>query len=312
MNLLVGALSIGLLLSLLTLGVFLTYRVLNRLDLTTDGSFGLGAAVAAALLAQGVHPVTATLAATGAGWLAGAATGVVHTAFGVDTLLGGILVSTALYSVQLYIMRGGDVSLASADTLPGLAERAWTAAGGPPSVTLFGTPVSAANLAGLLLFVVFILGSMVLMERFLRTDLGMAVRATGDNPQMARALGIDVGLMVTLGLVMANGLVALSGALFAQYQGFANVQMGLGIVVVALACLIVGEALVGRSGPGRQIAGVLVGTVVFRLLVAAALRAGLDANALKLVTAVFVLLALVVPRVIARVFRSSSPPPVAA
>jgi putative ABC transport system permease protein len=312
MNLLVGALSVGLLLSLLTLGVFLTYRVLNRLDLTTDGSFGFGAAVAATLLAQGVHPVTATLIATGAGWLAGAATGVVHTAFGVDTLLGGILVSTALYSVQLYVMHGGDVSLAAADTLPGLAERIWTRAGGPPTVTLLGTAVSAANLAGLVLFVVFILGSMVLMERFLRTDLGMAVRATGDNPQMARALGIDVGLMVTLGLVMANGLVALSGALFAQYQGFANVQMGLGMVVVGLACLIVGEALIGRSGPARQITGVLVGTVLFRLLVAGALRAGLDANALKLVTAVFVLLALVVPRAIARAFRPATRGPVAA
>ncbi len=202
--------------------------------------------------------------------------------------------------------------MAAVDTLPGLAERVWARAGGAPVVTLFGTPVSAANLAGLVLFVVFILGSMVLMERFLRTDLGMAVRATGDNPQMARALGIDVGLMVTLGLVMANGLVALSGALFAQYQGFANVQMGLGIVVVGLACLIVGEALIGRSGPARQITGVLVGTVLFRLLVAGALRAGLDANALKLVTAVFVLLALVVPRAIARAFRPVPRPPVAA
>ena len=312
MNLLVGALSVGLLLSLLTLGVFLTYRVLNRLDLTTDGSFGLGAAVAAMLLANGVHPVTATVIATIAGWLAGAATGVVHTAFGVDTLLGGILVSTALYSFQLYVMHGGDVSLAAADTLPGLAERMWTALGGPAHVTLFGTPVSAGNIAALVLFVVFVLGSMFLMERFLRTDLGLAVRATGDNPQMARALGVDVGFMVTLGLVMANGLIALSGALFAQYQGFANVQMGLGIVVVGLACLIVGEALVGRSGPARQIAGVLIGTIVFRLLVAAALRAGLDANALKLVTAVFVLIALVLPRALGRAFRPSPRPPVAA
>ncbi|HEY8105532.1 MAG TPA: hypothetical protein VIE46_05450 [Gemmatimonadales bacterium] len=308
MNLLIGALSVGLLLSLLTLGVFLTYRVLERLDLTTDGSFGLGAAVSATLLAKGVHPVPATLAAAVAGWLAGAATGVVHTAFGVDTLLGGILVSTALYSVQLYVMGGGDISLAGTDTLPDIAERAWTALGGPPSVTLFGTQVSAANIAPLGMFVVLILGSMVIMERFLRTDLGMAVRATGDNPQMARALGINVGLMVTLGLVLANGLVALCGALFAQYQGFANVQMGLGIVVVGLACLIVGESLTGRKGPSRQIAGVLVGTVVFRLLVAAALRAGLDANALKLVTAVFVLLALVLPTAIKRVVRRPTAP----
>jgi len=156
--------------------------------------------------------------------------------------------------------------------------------------------------------VVFILGSMFLMERFLRTDLGMAVRATGDNAQMARALGIDVGLMVTLGLIMANGLIALAGALFAQYQGFANVQMGLGMVVVGLACLIVGETLTGRTGPSRQITGVLMGTVLFRLLVAGALRAGLDANALKLVTAIFVLFALVVPAAIGRAFREPARP----
>jgi putative ABC transport system permease protein len=306
MNLLVGALSMGLLLSLLTLGVYITYRVMGRLDLTTDGSFGLGAAVAAALLTHGVHPIPATILAASSGWLAGAVTGLMHTLLGIDTLLGGILVTTALYTVQLYIMGGGDISLAAAPTLPGIGEQIWTLLRLPPDVNLFGTAVSASNISALFLFVGFILFSTWVLDRFLRTDLGMAMRATGDNPQAARALGVDTGLMVTLGLVLANGLVALAGALFAQYQGFANVAIGLGMVVSGLACLIVGEGVLGRRTLAVQIIGTLVGTVLFRLLVAAALRAGLPANTLKLATAVFVMVALIVPPLVTRGFRRAA------
>jgi putative ABC transport system permease protein len=303
MNLLIGALSMGLLLSLLTLGVFITYRVMGRLDLTTDGSFGLGAAVAAALLTHGVHPIPATILAASSGWLAGAVTGLMYTLLGIDTLLGGILVTTALYTTQLYIMGGGDISLAAAPTLPGIGEQLWTLLHLPTRVTLFGTSVSGANVSALFLFVGFILFSTWVLDRFLRTDLGMAMRATGDNPQAARALGVDTGLMLTLGLVLANGLVALAGALFAQYQGFANVAIGLGMIVSALACLIVGEALLGRRSLAVQIIGTLVGTVAFRLLVAAGLRAGLPANALKLATAIFVMVALILPPLVSRLFR---------
>ncbi len=306
MNLLIGAVSMGLVLSLLTLGLFITYRVMGRLDLTTDGSFGLGAAVGAALLVNGVHPVPATVAAAAAGWGAGAVTGLMHTLLGVDPLLGGILVTTALYTVQLYIMGGGDISLVTADTLPGLGERVWGFFHLPDQVVLWGTPVSAANLSALVLFVAFILFSIIVLERFLRTDLGMAMRAAGDNPQAVRALGVDTGLMLTLSLVLANGLVALAGALFAQYQGFASVTMGLGMIVVGLGCLILGEGVMGRRSLKVQIVGTLVGTVLFRLLVAGAIRAGLPPSALKLASAAFVLLALVAPALLRRAFGRAS------
>jgi putative ABC transport system permease protein len=304
-NLLVGALSMGFLLSLLTLGVFITYRVMGRLDLTTDGSFGLGGAVAAALLASGVHPIAATVVAAAAGWLAGATTGLMYVFLGIDTLLGGILVTTALYTIQLWIMGGGDRSLGSTYTLPDVAEGAWHALHLPETVELAGTSVHASLFSALAVFVVFVLFSIWVLARFLRTDLGLAMRAAGSNAQASRALGLHTGLMVTLSLVLANGLVALAGALFAQYQGFANVSMGMGMIVTGLACLVLGEGLLGRRSLRRQIAGTLTGTIVFRLLVAGALVAGLPSDALKLSTAAFVLGALVVPAAFGRLRRQA-------
>ena len=303
MNLLIGSVSMGFLLSLLTLGVFITYRIMGRLDLTTDGSFGLGAAVAAALLTAGVHPLVATVAAAAAGWLAGAATGLIYVIVGIDVLLGGILVTTGLYTAQLYIMGGGDRSLVGAPTLPGIAEDLWHTLRLPDTVMLGTTSVPAALFSALLVFAVFVLFSVWVLARFLRTDLGLALRAAGGNAQAARALGLDTGLMETLGLVLANGLVALAGALFAQYQGFANVTMGAGMIVTALACVVVGEGLLGRQTLRRQIAGTLIGTIAFRLLVAAAVAAGLPSDALKLATAVFVLVALGAPAAFTRMRR---------
>jgi putative ABC transport system permease protein len=302
-NLLVGALSMGFLLSLLTLGVFITYRVLGRLDLTTDGSFGLGAAVAVALLKIGVPPLVATVVAAAAGWLAGATTGLVYVVLGIDTLLGGILVTTGLYTVQLRIMGGGNRSLAGARTLPDVAEDLWHGLRLPDAISLGGASVSAALFSALLVCAVFVLFSIWVLARFLRTDLGLAMRAAGGNAQAARALGLDTGMMATLGLVLANGLVALAGALFAQYQGFTDISMGLGMIVTGLACLVLGEGLLGRRTLRRQIAGTLAGTIVFRLLVAAAVAAGLPGEALKLATAVFVLIALGMPNSIARLRR---------
>jgi putative ABC transport system permease protein len=300
-NLLIGSVSMGFLLSLLTLGVFITYRIMGRLDLTTDGSFGLGAAVAAALLTAGVHPLVATVAAAAAGWLAGAATGLIYVIVGIDVLLGGILVTTGLYTAQLYIMGGGNHSLAGARTLPGIAEDLWHALRLPDTIVLGATAVPAALFSALLVFAVFVLFSVWVLARFLRTDLGLALRAAGGNAQAARALGLNTGLMETLGLVLANGLVALAGALFTQYQGFANVTMGAGMIVTALACVVVGEGLLGRRTLRRQIAGTLIGTIAFRLLVAAAVAAGLPGDALKLATALFVLVALAAPAVLAKV-----------
>jgi ABC-type uncharacterized transport system, permease component len=306
-NLLIGALTIGLLLSLLALGIFITYRVFGILDVTADGAFGVGAATAASLLAHGWPPGAATAMGAWAGMMAGLVTGLVHTRFGVNTLLAGILTTTALYSGNLYIMGGGDRSVASVPTLITRAEQAFEAvvpdAG---ALTLLGTPVSARNLAALLLMLGLVALVAWLLALFFSTNLGLALRATGDNPQMARALGVSVSGMVVVGLVMANGLIGLSGALFAEYQGFANVQMGLGMIVTGLASVIVGETLFGGRGIGSRIAAVIAGSVLFRLIVAAALRLGLDPNALKLLTAAFVFLALVLPGAIRRRVRRST------
>jgi putative ABC transport system permease protein len=302
-NLLIGSLSMGFLLSLLTLGVFITFRVMGRLDLTTDGSFGLGAAVAAALLASGVHPLVATVAAAAAGWLAGATTGLMNLVLRIDTLLAGILVTTGLYTIQLRTLGGGNRSLAGLHTLPDAADQVWRGLRLPETLTFGETAVAASLVSTLLVCAVFVLFSIWVLARFLRTDLGLALRAAGGNPQAARALGLDTGWMTTLGLVLANGLVALAGALFAQYQGFADVSMQIGQIVTALACLVLGEGLLGRSTLRRQILGTLVGTIAFRLLVAAVIRAGLPPNDLKLATALFVLAALGVPAVLTHLRR---------
>lgn len=301
MNLLIGAATIGLLLAPLALGVFISYRVYHSLDLTADGSFGLGAAVVAALLVREVPPLPATALGTVAGAAAGALTGVLHTRLLVSLLLAGVLTSTALYSVNLFLMGGGNVSLASADSVVTLADRiGQQLLGLPPSLTLMGTTVSGGRIAELVLMGALAAALALGLTLFLRTDLGMAMRAAGNNPQMARALGIDVKRMVVLGLAVSNGLIALAGALLAQYEGFANIQMGIGAVVMGVATLMVGETLVGKRPLGRWIAGAVVGAVLFRLLVAAAIRAGLTPNALKLVTAALVLAVLVLPDLVRR------------
>jgi putative ABC transport system permease protein len=301
-NLLIGAVTIGLILAPLALGVFISYRVYNTLDLTVDGSFGLGAAVVAALLLQDAPPVAATVAATLAGGAAGLVTGLLHTRLLVSALLAGVLTSTALYSVNLFLMRGGNVSLTSADTVMTAAERlGGRFLGIPDSVTLFGTVVSGSRVAELVLMALLAGAMAVALALFLRTDIGMAMRASGNNPQMARSVGIDVDRMVVAGLALSNGLVALAGALFAQYEGFANIQMGVGAVVMGIATLLVGETLVGRRTLARSLAGAVAGAVVFRLIVAFAIRAGLSPNALKLVTAALVLAVLVLPQLGRRV-----------
>ena len=288
MTLLIGAATIGFILALLSLGVFVSYRIYDTIDLTADGSFGAGAAVAGALLVREMHPLSATALATLAGVLAGAVTGVIHTRFRVQAILAGVLTSTALYSVSLFVMGTGNLSLASTRSLVAVAEGLGQQAGLPANM---GTLIAMASLAGLVA---------VALALFLGTDLGLAMRAAGNNPQMARAVAIDVHLMVVLGLGVANGLIALSGALLAQYEGLSNIQMGAGALVVGLANLMVGEALLGRAPIARWIAGAVTGAVVFRLAIAAAVRAGMNPNALKLVTAAFVLLVLALPHLLRR------------
>jgi len=305
MTLLIGALTIGLILSLLALGIFISFRIFEFPDITADGSITLGAAVAAVLLVNGVHPVLATAAACVAGSVAGTLTGVIHTRFKINPLLSGILVMTALYSINLHVMGRSNVPLLEANTLATLAEGATAGLmGSPADLRLWGWDVALRDAAMLLLSASAAALVGVVMYLFFRTNIGTAMQAAGDNPQMIRALGVHVENMVVLGLAVSNGLVALSGALLAQYQGFSDVQMGIGMIVWGLASIIIGEALVGVRQLGLIIAGAVMGSVLFRLLVAIALRAGLNPNDLKLVTAVFVFAALVLPGVIRHFSRT--------
>jgi putative ABC transport system permease protein len=302
-SLLIGAFTIGLILSLLALGVFLSFRVFAFPDITADGSITLGAAVCAMLLVKGVDPIAATTAAFLAGMLAGATTGTLHTRFQIHGLLAGILVMTALYSVNLHVMGKSNIPLLSSTTLATRAEDAGRRLLGGPNLTLIGWQVGVRDVSVLL--VMFAAAALVslLLYGFLRTNLGTAMRATGDNDQMIRALGVSDGAMKTFGLALSNGLIALSGALLAQYQGFADVQMGIGMVVWGLASVIIGETLVGTRLLGPTITGAIMGSVLFRLLVAIALRWGLNPNDLKLVTALFVFAALTLPGLLQKFSR---------
>lgn len=301
MSLLIGALTIGLILSLLALGVLLSFRIFAFPDITAEGSLTLGAAVAATLLTHGWSPLAATTVGFVAGALAGAATGTLHTRFGINGLLAGILVMTALYSVNLHIMGRSNIPLMGTATLATQADQfGRRLLGGVESLHLGGWEVSARDVSVLLFAAAAIAVTGAVLYWFFRTNLGTAMRATGDNDQMIRALGVNHGSMITLGLAVSNGLIAVAGALLAQYQGFADVQMGIGMVVWGLASVIIGEALVGTRQLGYAITGAVMGSVLFRLLVAIALRWGLNPNDLKLITAGFVFLALVLPGLLER------------
>ncbi len=304
MSLLIGALTIGFILSLLALGVLISFRIFAFPDITADGSSTLGAAVAAALLVKGVNPVFATAAGFGGGFLAGAVTGTLSTKFKINGLLAGILVMTALYSVNLHIMGKSNVPLLGRSTLATYAERMGASVlGAERNLNVLGWEVTVldASMLGLTFLTIALVG--LIVYAFFQTNLGTAMRATGDNDQMIRALGVNDQSMIILGLAVSNGLVALAGAFLAQYQGFADVQMGIGMVVWGLASVIIGEALVGTRQLGLTVTGAVMGSVLFRLLVAIALRLGLNPNDLKLITAVFVFAALVLPGFLKR-FRA--------
>ncbi len=295
MTLLLSAWTIGLILSVLALGVYISYRVFKFADITADGSITFGAAVAASMLTRGVHPLASSGAAFVAGCLAGVCTGVLHTRFKINQLLSGILVMTALYSINLHVMGSSNVPLLSVTTLTTYAQSLGRWMTGHDSATLLGWPVSARDVGSLVLIAALVLIIALVAWAFFNTNLGSAMRASGDNEQMIRALGVSVENMIVLGLCISNGLVAFSGALLAQYQGFADVQMGIGMIVWGLASVIIGRALIGSDSVGAALTGTILGSVLFRLIIALALRWGLNPNDLKLVTAIFVFGALVVP-----------------
>ncbi len=277
-----GAIQIGLIFGLVALGVFLSFRVLNFPDLTVDGSFPLGGAVAASLIVGGTDPFAATAVAIGAGALAGLLTAFLNLRFGILHLLASILTMIALYSINLRIM-------------------------GRPNIGILGSPTilspfldhSLAKRYVELLFAGAVLAVVgFLVGRFLLSDYGLAMRATGANPRMARAQGVDTTRTTYVGMAISNALVALAGALFAQINGFADVTMGTGTIVVGLAAVIVGEAIFGSRSVIVWIVGCIAGSILYRIAVALALNAGflgLNASDLNLVTAVLVAVALILP-----------------
>jgi putative ABC transport system permease protein len=296
MTLLIGSLTIGFILALLALGVFISFRIFNFPDITVEGSITFGASIAAALIMAGWNPFLATFLAFLGGMIAGAVTGILHTKFKINGLLAGILVMTSLYSVNLHVMGKSNIPLMAGNTLfswfEGLAPVFF---GSTTNVDVLGWMVNAEDIVVMfcILFITIFFG--ILLFWFFRTDIGTAMRATGNNPQMIRALGVNTQAMIILGLALSNGMIAVSGALLAQYQGFADVQMGLGMLVWGLASVIIGEALITKKTLGFIITGAIMGSLLFRLLVAIALRWGMNPNDLKLITAIFVFIALILP-----------------
>ncbi len=301
MSLLIGSLTIGLILSLLAYGILISFRVVAFEDLTVDGSLALGGATTASLIVGGVHPVLATLAGAAAGATAGAVTATLHTRFDINRLLSGILVMTALYSVNLRIMGKSNIPLLTQRTVMDYADGLATFLFGDRSMLHVASwQASSRDVASLLLMLVVSSGVGLALFAFFRTNFGLALQAIGDNTRMTRALGINVEFMTTFALFLGNGLIGMAGALLAQYQGFADVQMGIGMLVWGVASVILGESLVGTKKIGYLIAGAVMGSVLFRLLVAIALRWGLNPNDLKLITAAFVFAALVLPKMLTR------------
>ena len=280
---LLGAIEIGLIFALVALGVLISFRLLRFPDLTVDGSFPLGGAVCAILIAKGIDPFSATVAATLAGAVAGLVTGWLNVKLKIMDLLASILMMIALFSINLRVMGGPNVPLINDPTVfnvlqpAGLEDYWWR-----PLLLL--AVVIAAKLA---------------TDWFFSTERGLAIRATGSNPRMARAQGVNTGAMVLVGMAVSNALVGLAGALFAQTQGGADISMGIGTIVIGLAAVIVGEAIL----PSRRIVyatlAVIIGAIVYRFFIALALNSdfiGLKAQDLNLVTAVLVTIALVIPQ----------------
>ena len=286
----------GLAYGFVAIGVYITFRVLAFPDLTVDGSFPLGGAVAAVLIINGVNPWLATLAALGAGLCAGLGTSLLNTRLRINALLAGILMMVALYSINLMIMGRSNIPL--------LRE-----------VTIFDQVSQLLGIrTGVTLSIIFmvVLTCMILaiLNWFLRTEIGLALRATGENEQMVRGLGADTNMTTILGVSISNGLVALSGALIAQNQGFSDVGMGIGMIVMGLASVIIGEGLFRPRGITAVLLAVVGGTFAYRLFLSVALRVGLPPSDLKLVTALLVIVALAIPFIRKKVRHEWIPPAV--
>lgn len=275
----ITAVELGLIYAIVALGVYLTFRILNFPDLTVDGSFTSGAATAAILIINEVNPFLATAAAFAVGTVAGLITGLLHTKGNINGLLAGILTMIGLYSINLRIMGGANVPLLGEDTvisaLRGVAGTGWNS---------------------VLVLIAVALVFKLLLDWFLHTDSGLALQATGDNEQMIRSFSVSTDRMKIIGLMLSNGLVGLAGAVVAQFQGFADIGMGIGLILVGLASVIVGQAIFGTRVVIQATMAVVLGAVIYRLAIQFALNAGLNPNDMKLMSALLVIAALLLPQ----------------
>lgn len=299
-----GAFESGIIYAIMAIGVYLSFRILDFPDLTVDGSFVTGAAVSAILITNGVNPFIATLLALVAGFIAGSITGLLHTVGKINALLSGILMMIALYSINLRIMGKSNVSLLNIDTAFTSVTDVFASLG---LDTFFNSVLATIGLGdsqpktwGILLFMLIVTFLIkFLIDMFLRTEIGLAVRATGDNKKMISSFSANTNLMTILGLGLSNALVAFSGSLIAQQGGFADVGMGIGMIVIGLASVIIGEALFGVKTIARATLAVIGGAIIYRIVVSLALRVEfLQPGDMKLITAIIVIIALILPKIL--------------
>ena len=269
----------GLLYGFIALAVMIPFRLLSFPDLSSEGSFPLGGCLCAVALLAGWHPLAATVLAVAGGMAAGAATALIHVRFRINTLLAGILVMTILYSVNLRVLGKANAALLSNETVLSVIS--------PALVTGVGYQALA--------FALVVLLALAAMLWFLRTESGLSLRAVGANPALVPSLRINPGLWIVAGLALANGWSGLAGALVVQLQGFADVQMGFGVLITGLASLIIGETLIGRGTVPRQVAAPVLGSLVYYQIVSLGLALGLKPADLKLATGLFVLVTLALP-----------------
>ena len=276
-----GAISQGILWGVMALGVYTTYRILNISDLTVDGSFATGGCVAAVCLVNGINPVVSLLIAMIAGMLAGMITGFLHTKCEIPAILAGILTQLGLYSINLRIMGRSNMPLLKVNTLFSQVH------------DLIPLPSQYVAIIIGVILVMIIVG---LMYWFFGTEIGCAIRATGNNEKMVSSLGVGTNTTKMIGFMMANGLIALSGALVSQSQGYADVKQGTGAIVIGLASIIIGEVVFGRKGSfWFRLSSIVIGSILYRVVVAVVLQMGLSTDDLKLLTAVLVAIALTIP-----------------
>ncbi|MFB4169722.1 ABC transporter permease [Virgibacillus sp. JSM 102003] len=297
-----GAVESGIIYAIMALGVYLSFRILDFPDLTVDGSFVTGGAVAAISIINGTDPVTATILGTIAGFVAGSITGVLHTKGKINPLLSGIIMMIALYSINLRIMGRPNLSLLNETTLFTQVEGFWKGAGLDQALNGLMKTIGLAQVPStwaILIFMIFVsILIKLLTDYFLKTEVGLAIRATGDNQKMIRSLSANTDTLIILGLGVSNAFVALSGALVAQYGGFADVGLGIGMIITGLASVIIGEALFGKRTIAITTVAVIGGAIIYRIVVTLALRVEfLETGDMKLITALLVVAALITPKI---------------